>query len=746
MKRRTFLKTTVVTAGGLLLGVGCSEVTSPGADIGSDGSASDSMGDVMPDGQGASLLPGETYFPQSVMSGDPTATTVVLWTRVFDEGFSEQDIPLRLEVALDESFETRVELGSQSAFEVVADADNDHCVRVRLEQLTEATTYFYRFIVERGEQAFVSRTGRTKTAPAVDADVPVRFAFVSCQDYNGRYYNPYVRMADQELDFIVHLGDYVYETTGNPEFQATEGRRVEFSNKDEAIVFYEGQESEYYAAKSLSNYRDLYKTYRADAAMQRVHERFPMICIWDDHEFSNDAYGATATYFDDVVDETDVARRKAANQAYFEYMPIDYPNEPDFKYDPSADFPGDIRIHRDLRFGKHMHLVLTDLRTYRADHVIPEGGFPGKVIATQGDLDATLGEVPDAASPYVDIDSYAEGFYADVLKQASATLNFEEADVTGPIGVSFINDIVSGLNASSDGEPIALIETEAQEGMERGLFYALTGKGFYSDLGSRFLAIREPFEAICAYRYAQTMGASEETLGPEQEAWFLDTMKGSDATWKIWGNEFCLNSLNVDLTSYEILPEAYRQQFSLLVEDWTGMPNRRDKLIGELAEVGNVVAITGDVHAFFAATPFVKGDPSTRLVELVTGSISSSPLRSEFIEKASSDPNLADAGAPALAYGIVGLLQDPDTKPSPHLGYANITDHGFVIVNVSKETIEAEYHAIDGKTDTSNLYEDESLDAQFSTTHFRVESGKADLYHVTDEGPKRWDIESASWV
>ena len=750
MKRRTFLKTTVATAGGLILGVGCSSSTVPSADV-----TSDAGGDSLPldagvdgagDTQGTSLLSGEAYFPQSVMSGDPSPSSVILWTRVFAEGLEETDISLTLEVSTDESFEALIALDGQAGLELIAESGSDHCVRVRVKELSEATTYFYRFIVTMGGDSYVSRTGRTKTAPAPDADVPVRFAYVSCQDYNGRYYNPYIRLAQEDIDFIVHLGDYVYETTGNPEFQNTEGRRVEFSEKADAIVFHEGEPIEYHAAKTLSNYRDLYKTYRGDEAIQRVHERHPMICIWDDHEFSNDAFGATATYYDDAVDETDVPRRKAANQAYYEYMPIDYANKPDFKYDPAADFPGDIQIHRDLRFGKHVHLVLTDLRTFRADHVVPEGGFPGKVIATQEELQAVLGDVPDAAAPYVDIDTYADGLYATVLKEASADLDYEEADVSGPIGVSFINSIVSDLNEANVDTSIALIDAEAQAGMERGLFYALTGKSFYSDLGSRFLAVREPFEAICAYRYAQTNGASEETMGPEQEAWFLETMKSSDATWKIWGNEFCLNSLNVDLTSYEILPENYRRRFSLLVEDWTGMPNRRDKLIGELSALGNVLAITGDVHAFFAGTPYVTGDPSKRLVELVTGSISSSPLRSEFIEKASSNPSLAEAGAPALAYGIVGLLQDPVTKPSPHLGYANIVDHGFVILNVSSDAVEAEYHSIDGKTDTSNLYADESLDSQFKTERFRVQSGQNDLFHIVDGTPKRWDIDSASWV
>jgi alkaline phosphatase D len=281
--------------------------------------------------------------------------------------------------------------------------------------------------------------------------------------------------------------------------------------------------------------------------------------------------------------------------------------------------------------------------------------------------------------------------------------------------------------------------------MERGLFYGLTGKGFYADIGARFLVIREGFEAICAYRYAVTDGASEEAMGAEQEAWFLNAMKGSDATWKIWGNEFCLNGLHVDLKGYG-LPPAFDVSFSLIVEDWTGMPNRRDKLIGELSDVGNVVAITGDIHAFFAATPFVIGDASKRIVELVTSSISSSALRNEFVEKASSDPAMAAAGAPALAFGIIGLLQDKEKKPSPQLAYANVTDHGYAVMEVGAETIEATFHAIDGKTDIENLYEDPSLASRFIPTHFTVKSGANDLFHEVDGVLKRWDPVEADWV
>src|SRR5690606_36298810 len=224
-------------------------------------------------------------------------------------------------------------------------------------------------------------------APAADADAVIRFVFVSCQDFIGRYYNNYLAIAEEEIDFVVHLGDYIYETSGDPSFQqSSPDRTITFEDEAGAIPFNQGTEDEYFAAASLSNYRQLYRVNRGDTALQRVHERYAMINTWDDHKFSNDCHGANGTYFSGEVDEEDIGRRKAANQAWAEYIPIDHPDDPAFEYDPTASFPGDLRIYRALRFGANMHLVMTDARTYRSDHPIPEGALPGAVPISEADL------------------------------------------------------------------------------------------------------------------------------------------------------------------------------------------------------------------------------------------------------------------------------------------------------------------------------------------------------------------------
>ena len=114
---------------------------------------------------------------------------------------------------------------------------------------------------------------------------------------------------------MVFLGDYVYETTGDPSSPSPSGKRaLTFTDTAGAITLGSGDDT-FLAAKSLANYRTLYKTYRSDPWLQRIHELYPMIAVWDDHEFSDDAHGTTATYFDGRSDESDEQRRKDARDS-----------------------------------------------------------------------------------------------------------------------------------------------------------------------------------------------------------------------------------------------------------------------------------------------------------------------------------------------------------------------------------------------------------------------------------------------
>jgi alkaline phosphatase D len=157
----------------------------------------------------AALEPVDQVYPQGVASGDPTPASVVLWTRV--EPLDGAPETVQFEVAQSESFAGIVASGS-----VDVDAAGDHTLRVKVEGLEPYTSYFYRF----SARGVLSMVGRTKTAPTPDADVTVRFAFASCQDFNARYYHSYrALLYENPVDFVVHLGDYMYETNGDPTFQ-----------------------------------------------------------------------------------------------------------------------------------------------------------------------------------------------------------------------------------------------------------------------------------------------------------------------------------------------------------------------------------------------------------------------------------------------------------------------------------------------------------------------------------------------
>ncbi|WP_437522901.1 alkaline phosphatase D family protein [Sorangium sp. So ce726] len=736
MRRRDFLRATLVTAGSVVVPTACSD----------DGDAIGTC-DVHED---------DGFFPQSVASGDPRHDSVVLWTRLIDSKQPQSDLTLALVVALDEGFTQLVVLtassdnvatvGSDSTqLRVTARAEFDHCVKIKVNGLSPGTTYYYRFYYMTGEGCVSSRVGRTRTAPAPGADVPVRFAFVSGQDYIGRYYNAYVALAKEELDFIVHLGGYVYETTGNPSLQAAPGQRsISFSDVDGAIAFQPAEGAAYHAAKSLSNYRELYKAYRSDPALQRVHELFPMIAVWGDHEFSDDCHGATAAYLDGREPETDEYRRKAANQAWFEYMPAEYPNDPkgdEFRYDSAVEYPDDITIYRDFPFGKHVHLVMTDLRSYRADHMIPEEAFPGKVVVQQAELDNEFTPEEVAAlsrygSRYIgDIDGSAWMDYKDALGIAAPLfgfdplLGFAQNETPRPISAIVVNEIVAKLNEQRpDTEQVPLISASEMSFMDVGLAYADLGKSdYHSAFGSRYFVVKEPFDAISTIAL-KADAARGVVMGDAQRAWFQKTMEDSKSTWKVWGNEYRLSQLVVAHTTEPAEPEqeSLTRHFYLSCDGWDGFGKERDELIEMLAAVeGNVVSITGDLGAFLAGTPAVEGATSTtKIVEFGGAAISSATYRSVLTKQLASHPTLKDA--PEME-DIDGSMK----AANPYLAFSNATSNGFCIVEANADEFVVSMHMIPEDALAAPMYDEAgaaALDRQITIARYKTLAAESELY------------------
>jgi alkaline phosphatase D len=595
-----------------------------------------------------------------------------------------------------------------------------------------------------------SRVGRTKTAPAADEDVKVRFAVASCQDYSGRYYHAYKQLLTLDLDFVVHLGDYVYETTANPEFQNdSPERQVLFDDEAGTLSFSTSDEmmglGDFQAARSLDNYRNLYRVYRSDPDLQAVHERFPMIVVWDDHEFSNDAWGQNATYTNDETDELDAERRANADQAWFEYMPVDYLAGENFSYEPDGEFPENLRIYRDFTFGKHLHLVMTDLRRFRADHVIAEGAFPGGLAldsAQINTLSKTLSSednqrLTETTVPYVKLKEFDAGRLYSVfteLEQDGDILGFQAQNFDEEISAVFVNQLLTQLAELSPDvaalEPIDVSDTS----LPRGLAYHQLGKsGQYASFGSRYFLDARVFEWIAKFRYDASDGESERVMGDKQERWFLETLSDSKSTWKVWGNEYTLMRRTIDL-DIPLVPEELRRIYQVSADDWDGLPNRRAKLLKQLSEVQNLVVVTGDIHSFFVGDLGVPG--GEKVIEFVAGAISSATFESLL-----GGGMVPVAGVSQLLQFAGPLLLDNNT----HLAFQDLTANGFASFEADGKALKATLHLIDQEKVKQKTLKS-PLASHFAEHQFRVEAGRGQVQRLKDGAYQSWDRAEGRWL
>jgi alkaline phosphatase D len=672
------------------------------------------------------------FFPQSVASFDPRPTSVVLWVRVQDPLRKEEDLEVVLEIAKDAAFAALVSLGAGPSLTLHAEAAWDHTLRARIDALEPGTTYYYRFTYENAGRKVRSRVGRTRTAPDENADVPLRFAVISCQDYGTGYFHVHRRLVEEELDFVLHLGDYVYETTGAA--AATGPRSVTFGHPEAALAL--GDKG--LAARSLDNYRDLYRTARADPDLQALHERFPMLAIWDDHEFSDDCYGATANYFDGRRDETDLERRAAADQAWFEYMGLDFSSPPTSSWDANAPFPDNLAIYREFAFGRHLALVLTDLRRYRPDHLVPENALPGRIFAVESEIE---GVDRAALVPYVDVDRFEDGAYRALLRGAAESLELDADSIQGNLSVPWLNSLLPRVVADD-----ALPAIDDSADLPRGYAYhQLLKTEQFSLVGARYLVAEAPFSALARARYETTDGAAQRLMGEAQREWFLAALRRSERTFKVWGSEVAFMPRRLDLTNSPTLPDTLQTKLLISAEDWDGMPDERRALLEALSELDNFVVLSGDLHCFLAGTPFVPGAPERRVIEFLTSSVSSSTWRDVLLSTIATDPRLPK-GAAFLVAGVGSLLQDPESKPNPHLAYQDLGRNGCSLISVDAEAFEVEFLAIDPKDLrlAAGSFAG-GLAARFSSERFRVRAGTKALEREIDGKFASWDVEAAAW-
>lgn len=697
--------------------------------------------------QVSGVVLGPQFFPQSVASGDPGPDRVVLWTRVADPDLAGADVPVRVIVTQDPYF-AHVVLNQV----VTAQAAYDHCVKVQLTGLAPRTTYLYFFVYYKNGVIYLSHLGRTKTAPASADTAPVRFAFFSCEDYEGRYYNTYAKLLldhKNDIDFVAFIGDYIYETAGDPASQLpVPGRAIDFDDKAGAILL-GTPDHPYYAASSLDNYRQLYRTYRSDPMLQALHENFPMVATWDDHEYSNDCHGAVATYFDKRKDENDPVRRRHAEQAFFEFMPTAIgiaaqqgavPYRSGLQIDDSIMYPNAV-IYQDFKFGANLDLVLSDYRSFRSDVLIPENAFPGAVVLDKATIESMLGAqgyaavaasldpyFPIAANPTLQATAVAiltqlyqlSNPFLDAAGAAAAA----QAAGSGNVSATYLNALFAGAGLPA---PFAGADLAA---MDRGLSYLYLGKqNLYDSRGSRYVVAKDSFDLLSAFLWASTQGAAEDVYGQTQEAWIKDTLSHSTAAWKVFVSSVSMTPMILDFLNPQIapllppdFPAQYRNRLLIDAEEWDGFPQRRAELVSFLQTVPGSVVISGDIHGSFVT------DHGDGLYEFTGSAVSSQTVEQEVLGLVMSDPALSQVpGIEQLVQSIGDIMQvssqDPTVSPAKILAlWPN--SHGCVLLTAAPDALTATYYLIDASEIGTNHYDDPAaLNSLFQTTTFKLQGG-----------------------
>ena len=282
-------------------------------------------------------------FLHGVASGDPLADRVMIWTRVDPGGDPSRAIPVTWRVARDPALSDVVQRGSARA-----EPAHNWCVKLDVGGLQPGTTYYFGFAAD----GKASLTGRTKTAPAAGAG-HLRFAVVTCSDFSDGFFNAYARIAARnDLEAVIHLGDYIYESGS----QSEEIGRPHSPPRE---------------ILTLEDYRARYNQYRLDPDLRRLHQQYAFINIWDDHESSNDSwYGGAGNHGPEDGDW--FARKRAAAQAFDEWLPIRLPDQSGRSAEDST------RIYRTLPYGDLADVIMTDTRLQRDEQISSTPAFePG---------------------------------------------------------------------------------------------------------------------------------------------------------------------------------------------------------------------------------------------------------------------------------------------------------------------------------------------------------------------------------
>ena len=347
-------------------------------------------------------------FALGVASGRPRADSVVLWTRIL---FSEEDraagteaLRVQVEVFADATLKHLVQKA-----EVGTNEARGHSVHLHVQHLQPSTDYWYRF--RQGDAQ--STIGHTRTAPALNAEVrQLRMALSSCQHYEQGLFVAHQEIAQQPLDFVLFMGDYIYESS-NPQY---------------AVRMHSGEEP-----KTLPQYRERYEQYKRDPMLQASHAAHPWVLMWDDHEVVNDYANDQDRKYTDP--QQVLQRRAAAYQAYFEHQPV--------LLGPDVDNPANMRLYDQLSWGKLADVWTLDCRQYRSAQACRDPVRGGGRIVVQCD------ELSDPRRSM--LGQAQERWLTDSLshskrqwKLVAQATQISSTSVPTPVGRSYWNDAWDG--------------------------------------------------------------------------------------------------------------------------------------------------------------------------------------------------------------------------------------------------------------------------------------------------------------
>ena len=602
-------------------------------------------------------------YPEGVASGDPFPQSVILWARQPSAGVAI----LTVEVAEDEAF-TRVIAHSTAA----ARPELDWTCRVLVGGLKPRTTYWYRFTNAEGAG---SRIGRTRTAPLGHEDYRARFVFTSCQDVTSGAQNAYRRMIyedekadlDQQIDFVFHQGDFIYEVVNYPEDRPNGyyGRRLR-----DVIRYPHGEKiRDFHIPTTLEDYRTAYRAYLHDPDLQDARARWPFVNMWDNHEFSWLGYQGLQIF--EGRTRPAQTRKVAANQAWFEYQParvqqpggarLDRFDTPQVTDAPITTFDdqgfgqepnnlravGSLRGYRTLRWGRHVELILTDQHSYRSEDPLLR---------------------PEAKS------LSSDDFPDFIPEDAAAALD--------------------AGRAYNGGHPPDRIRAGATE--------------------------------IANFRQHSP---PQSILGQEQKRWFLERLRTSTATWKLWGDTEGTLEWRADLqnlppdTSKPWLSRGYATMAS---SDHSNALIERAEIYDFVLQHGitGFGVVAGDRHSFWAGLAASALPPQTFTpvgVVFIAGSVSAVGLVEAYEHSLPKDhPHynlyLAQPPGTAQAQPVVNMLMRhgvrsaleytrtgdvtaarrlSNSELAPHMSFLDLAGHGYAVVRASASELECEFVCIE---------------------------------------------------